>query len=423
MGRKRSRAQVPDADVPGPVVLPRHDLADGMGKRMVLQAMVSRPDGLAATPWSLGMGEANRAIDKKKERLGWITRAIPEARSFPEFKPLFVGNVVATNPGKSKEEFRGFFKREATNKPSGHTGPQREQQQKEAATESRKLEEEISSGSDGSGSESMVEEERPGRRGGGAIEGVLKEGKGPRHWRSKAIAFRKKFLATSSNLARNSRRKQMMNILRQIKDGPELPVTAEELTVAATLLDEAKLVSADQYLHEIKLMQVEMGETWNLTLERQLKLCKAALSRNKGPEKRAKEVQVDLIEEEVWNTLGSRPSDLVRPAWCYAWATVWMLRAAEATKVLVRHVSIKHSPRHVTLFIPVSKMDQKAKLSQQDTPVLRAQRMPQVVCLGFGFENLSGPRDRETRRRVVPTGTWEEAKEGRYGEELAEVPR
>ena len=43
------------------------------------------------------------------------------------------------------------------------------------------------------------------------------------------------------------------------------------------------------------------------------------------------------------------------------WATVWMLRAAEAAKVLVRHVSLKHSPRHATLFIPVSKMDQKAR--------------------------------------------------------------
>ena len=63
----------------------------------------------------------------------------------------------------------------------------------------------------------------------------------------------------------------------------------------------------------------------------------------------------------MWNTLGIRPADLIRPAWRYAWATVWMLRAAGAAKVLVRHVSIKHSPRHVTLFIPVSKMDQKAK--------------------------------------------------------------
>ena len=228
------------------LVLSSHDLADGMGKRMVLQAMVSRPESLAATPWSLGMGEANRTIDKKKERLGWITRAVSEAGSFSDFKPLFDGNVMATNPRKSKEEFRGFFEREAASKPSEHTRPQREQQQEEVATKGRKFKEEVSSGSDGSCSESMVEKEKPGRRG-GAIEGILKEGKGPRHWRSKAIAFRKKFLSASSNLARNSRRKQMMNILRQIKDGPELPVTAEELTVAATLLDEAKLVSADQY--------------------------------------------------------------------------------------------------------------------------------------------------------------------------------
>ena len=361
MGRKRHRAQVPGADISGPVVFPSHDLADGMGKRLVLQAMVSRPHGLAAAPWSLGMGEADRTNDKEEERLGWITRAVPETGSLSDFKPFFNGHVMAANPRKREEKPRSVFKREATYELPKHAGSQRQQQQEEVSTKGGKLEEEVSSGSDDSGGESMVEKGKPERRGGRAIEGILKEGKGPKHWRSKAAAFRKKFLSTSSNLARNSRRKQMMNILSQVKDGPELPVTAEELTVAATLLDEAKLVSADQYLHEIKLMQVEMGEEWGLTLERQLKLCKAALSRNKGPEKRAKEVQVDLIDQETWDKLGSRPADLERPAWCYAWATTWMLRAAEAAKVLVRHVSLKHSPRHVTLFIPVSKMDQKAK--------------------------------------------------------------
>ena len=361
MGRKRPRDKVSGVDVSGPMVLPSHDLADGLGKRMVLQAMVSRPHGLAATPWSLGMGEADRTNDKKEERLGWITRAVPETGGLTDFEPFFNGNVMASNPRESKEEPRSFFRREASHKVPGHTGPKRAQQQEEASAKGRKLEEEVSSGSDGSGSESMVEKEKPEQRGGRAIERILNEKKGPKHWRAKAVAFRKKFLSASSNLARNSRRRQMMSILRQVKDGPELPVTAEELTVAATLLDKAKLVSADQYLHEIKLMQVEMGETWGLTLERQLKLCKAALSRNKGPEKRAKEVQVDLIDKEVWDNLGTRPADLVSPAWCYAWATVWMLRAAEAAKVLVKHVSLKHSPRHVTLFIPVSKMDQKAK--------------------------------------------------------------
>ena len=361
MGRKRPRDKVPGVDVSGPMVLPSHDLADGLGKRMVLQAMVSRPHGLAATPWSLGMGEADRTNDKKEERLGWITRAVPGTRGLTDFEPFFNGNVMAPNPRESKEEPRSFFRRETSHKVPGYTGPKRAQQQEEIPAKGRKLEEEVCSGSDGSGSESMVEKEKPEQRGGRAIERILNEKKGPKHWRAKAVAFRKKFLSASSNLARNSRRRQMMSILKQVKDGPELPVTAEELTVAATLLDEAKLVSADQYLHEVKLMQVEMGETWGLTLERQLKLCKAALSRNKGPEKRAKEVQVDLIDKEVWVNLGTRPADLVNPAWCYAWATVWMLRAAEAAKVLVKHVSLKHSPRHVTLFIPVSKMDQKAK--------------------------------------------------------------
>ena len=106
----------------------------------------------------------------------------------------------------------------------------------------------------------------------------------------------------------------MMNILRQVKDGPELPVTAEELTVAATLLDEAKLVSADQYLHEVKLMQVEMGEEWGLTLERQLKLCKEQRTREESKGGTGRPVRRRDLEQAA---RGTRPADLERPAWCY----------------------------------------------------------------------------------------------------------
>ena len=106
MGRKRPRDKVPGVDVSGPMVLPSHDLADGLGKRMVLQAMVSRPHGLAATPWSLGMGEADRTNDKKEERLGWITRAVPETRGLTDFEPFFNGNVIKGHNNKKKTQQR-----------------------------------------------------------------------------------------------------------------------------------------------------------------------------------------------------------------------------------------------------------------------------------------------------------------------------
>lgn len=354
MGRKRSRVKAPDddADLHRAVGVLGSHLADGLGKRLVLQAMVPGSYDLAALPESLEHGEENGG----GVGLAWINGLgnNPSLRNSWSEPSLFGESVSA---GFAREE-REVFERKAATEPFNDSGAEGEE---EGPAEGRELEEEISTGGDGSGSESVVEEapRRRGRR--GPLEGILKENRSMGYWKGKVSAFKKKFLSFSSSCARNSRRKQILNILQQMKGKPELPVSAEELTCAATLLNEAKLVSADQYLHEVKLMQVELGFEWNLTLERQLKLCKAALSRNKGPEKRAKEVAIDGLEERTWMGEGTRQADLERPAWCYAWATVWMLRAAEAAKVLVKHVAIKHSPRHVTLLIPFSKMDQKGK--------------------------------------------------------------
>ena len=48
-------------------------------------------------------------------------------------------------------------------------------------------------------------------------------------------------------------------------------------------------------------------------------------------------------------------------AWSYAWATHWILRAAEAAMVKAKRVSLKGKGREVRLFIPKSKTDQQAK--------------------------------------------------------------
>ena len=359
-GAKEPEIQLPPSNLTYLVLMgiPGSHMDDRVGKRLVLQAMVSGVDSLAALPKSEGVGEANLG---ENYSLGWMAKiAGGEARAEDtRIEPLFLNVFVGPrHTGKYEEEDNGdVFGKQATPELDKYTRTEGEEEDEPDA----KFEEEISVGSDGSSSESLDKKvPRKGGRG-GALEGILKSNRGLNHWKGKATAFRKKFLSFSSSCARSSRRKQILKILQQVKGKPEFPVSAEELTIAATVLDEAKLVSADQYLHEIKLMQVEMGGEWGLTLERQLKMCKAALSRNKGPEKRAKEVVVDNLKEDTWNELGVRQADLVRPAWSYAWATVWMLRAAEAAKVLVKHVSIKHSPRHVTLFIPISKMDQKGK--------------------------------------------------------------
>ena len=219
-------------------------LADGLGKRLVLQAMLPGSYDLAALPESLEHGEENGG----GVGLAWINGLgnNPSLRnSWSE--PNFFGESF--NAGFAREE-REVFEGKAATEPFNDSGAEGEE---EGPAEGRELEEEISTGGDGSGSESVAEEAP-------RLEGILNKNRSMGYWKGKVSAFKKKFLSFSSSCARNSRRKQILNILQQTKGKP-----------------------------------------------------------------------------------------------------VWMLRAAEAAKVLVKHVAIKHSPRHVTLLIPFSKMDQKGK--------------------------------------------------------------
>ena len=116
------------------------------------------------------------------------------------------------------------------------------------------------------------------------------------------------------------------------------------------------------YLAEIKWMHIEENYKWDESLERRLAQCKRALKRDSGPERRAKEVKLESIEERVWQKKGGGGQKApLRVAWSYAWAMVWMLRSVEAAAVKVRHVKLEWSERKVELTIPKSKMDQAGK--------------------------------------------------------------
>ena len=124
-------------------------------------------------------------------------------------------------------------------------------------------------------------------------------------------------------------------------------------------LDEAQLQSGDQYAHEVKLMHLEAGFDWGAPLERQLYLVKNALKRHKGPEVRANECKVEDLSEEVWKKKVRTGVSHAMPAWSYAFACIWMLRAAEAFKIKVMDVEMNEEQRLVRLFIPSSKTDQR----------------------------------------------------------------
>ena len=184
----------------------------------------------------------------------------------------------------------------------------------------------------------------------------------PKKLRKAKTNFKTRFLAFNTMQSRNSKRRKVLEVMQNITgmDDP-FPADQELLVGVGTALDVAKLQSGDQYVHEVKLMHLEAGYEWNMPMERQLYLVKNALKRHKGPEVRANEVKIEDLAEEVWNKAVTCGVSHRRPAWSYAFACIWMLRAAEVIRVKAKHLEVQFDPREVCLYIPSSKTDQRGK--------------------------------------------------------------
>ena len=140
----------------------------------------------------------------------------------------------------------------------------------------------------------------------------------------------------------------------------EVGVMPDELLTVAAVLGEMNLKSADAYLSEVKLIQLEFGISWSDVMERQLTMLKRALRRDRGPEVRAKEVKLESIPDKLWSMKSSEEGVQERVVLSFAWAVVWMLRAIEAAQVRVADVSLSKRERVVYLWIRKSETDQKA---------------------------------------------------------------
>ena len=186
--------------------------------------------------------------------------------------------------------------------------------------------------------------------------------KAPKEMKRAKLNFKRRFLAFNTMQAKNSKRRKVMEIMTSLMGNEEpFPVDQELLIGVGTALDEAQLQSGDQYIHEVKLMQLEAGFEWGAPLERQLFLIKNALKRHKGPEVRASECKPEHLGEAVWKRRVTVGVSHARPAQSYAFACIWMLRAAEAAKTKVGHVKVDDEQRSVSLMIPSSKTDQRGK--------------------------------------------------------------
>ena len=186
-----------------------------------------------------------------------------------------------------------------------------------------------------------------------------------RKWRKEAVEkLRGKMFAKSTLASKASKRKKLSEVLEKIKDGDSefFPLTPQELELAGAVLSELQLKAGEQYINEIKLMQLEAGFRWDEIMDRQLAMIKRALRRDAGPDRRAIEVKPDEIAvEDPENNVKAEEGKPVFPKMAYVFATVWMLRSGEVTSLENRHLSLDLDRKTVSLTIPKSKMDQRAK--------------------------------------------------------------
>ena len=209
-------------------------------------------------------------------------------------------------------------------------------------------------------------------------------------WAERARSeLKQKLLAAS----RESKRRKVCEIMDScgIQFGNDGLSAGQVFTIAA-VLGETNIRSADQYLAEVELLQLEQGITWSDVLDRQLTMVKRALKRDTGPEHRAKEVKPDSIRD-VWERRNKEKGVPNRVAWCYAWANLWMLRCVELVNLKVEDVTLIYSHKWVG-----------CSWSQTEAEVLWDGFLLQTVSVELGHEGASGPRVRAGESPVVLDG-------------------
>ena len=79
-------------------------------------------------------------------------------------------------------------------------------------------------------------------------------------------------------------------------------------------------------------MHVEAGFPLEPWLARTIALCKKSMARERGPVKRAPEVGLECLKEDLWTFHGHVA--VPGAVWAYAWGLCWMLREIELSKAL-----------------------------------------------------------------------------------------
>ena len=181
-------------------------------------------------------------------------------------------------------------------------------------------------------------------------------------WKRKAREeLEEGFYSGNTSASKDSKRKKITDLAEAcVGRGKVFPVELTTLLDVAALLRKINMKASEQYLYELKAMNAELGFGWSSQMEAHFKMCKRSLTRDRGPEDRALELKPQEIQENVLYACSKSRIFPKRIGLSFVWAATWMLRAIEAQGVKVSHVTVDHECKTVKLWIPKSKMDQRA---------------------------------------------------------------
>ena len=137
-------------------------------------------------------------------------------------------------------------------------------------------------------------------------------------------------------------------------------------------------------------MHIEDGHTGMRPWRDRCTLVKLALRRHKGPEQRAHVVKPEDVVALTWEAKCFKYRGHQRPAWSYAFACVWMLRAAEASEGQGETLETGSPDQDRVLTHPFLKDGPERKGSYKDPNMhVLGWQSWKMVCVGLSLRALA----------------------------------
>ena len=174
---------------------------------------------------------------------------------------------------------------------------------------------------------------------------------------------------------------------------------------------------------KLKLMHVEAGFPLEPWLARTIALCKKSMARERGPVKRAQEVGLECLKEDLWTFHGHVA--VPGAVWAYAWGLCWMLREIELSKVRWGHMSWNQRKKTVRAVHTPLKDGPAGVGDSKKIAMLWRKPLLEGVCLVLGADHVeaSGTCCNTSRGILVPQRQGRKAFEVGHGGFVEELVR